>query len=178
VTLHLHRAPRTDLLADQLGDLLARPLEDPFATELVLVPARGVERWLSQRLSHRLGRRSDGSGALDGVCAGVEFRSPRSLVAELTGTVQDDPWAPDALAWPLLEVIDESLDGGGTARSPGTWATSTPVTRPSSGAGGGTPSPAASPPSSPRTPGSARSSSSTGSTAARPTGTAGRSTTT
>jgi exodeoxyribonuclease V gamma subunit len=36
VTLHLHRAPRTDLLADQLGDLLARPLEDPFATELVL----------------------------------------------------------------------------------------------------------------------------------------------
>ena len=56
MTLHLHRAPRTDLLADELGDLLARPLEDPFATELVLVPARGVERWLSQRLSHRLGR--------------------------------------------------------------------------------------------------------------------------
>ena len=106
MTLHLHRAPRTDLLADELGDLLARPLEDPFATELVLVPARGVERWLSQRLSHRLGR----GDALDGVCAGVEFRSPRSLVAELTGTTRDDPWAPDALAWPLLEVIDESLD--------------------------------------------------------------------
>ncbi len=106
MTLHLHRAPRTDLLADALGDLLARPLEDPFATELVLVPARGVERWLSQRLSHRLGR----GEAHDGVCAGVEFRSPRSLVAELTGTVHDDPWAPDALAWPLLEVIDESLD--------------------------------------------------------------------
>jgi exodeoxyribonuclease V gamma subunit len=109
VTLHLHRAPRTDLLADELGDLLARPLEDPFATELVLVPARGVERWLSQRLSHRLGRGSD-VGAFDGVCAGVDFRSPRSLVAELTGTVHDDPWAPDVLAWPLLEVIDESLD--------------------------------------------------------------------
>src|SRR6478736_6509036 len=30
--------------------------------------------------------------------------------APLTGTVHDDPWAPDALAWPLLEVIDESLD--------------------------------------------------------------------
>src|SRR6478736_5060054 len=46
----------------------------------------------------------------DGVGAGVEFRSPRSLVAELTGTVHDDPWSPDALAWPLLEVIDETLD--------------------------------------------------------------------
>jgi exodeoxyribonuclease V gamma subunit len=105
--LHLHRAPRTDLLADALGDLLSTPLDDPFATELVLVPARGVERWLSQRLSHRLGT----SGARgDGVCAGVEFRFPRSLVAELTGTRDEDPWAPDALAWPLLSVLDASMD--------------------------------------------------------------------
>ena len=88
MVLHLHRAPRTDLLADALGELLATPLEDPFATELVLVPARGVERWLSQRLSHRLGTAGAGSG--DGVCAGVEFRFPRSLIAELTGTRDDD----------------------------------------------------------------------------------------
>ncbi len=107
MALHLHRAPRTDLLADALGDLLATPLDDPFATELVLVPARGVERWLSQRLSHRLGT----SGARgDGVCAGVEFRFLRSLVAELTGTREEDPWAPDALTWPLLTVLDASLD--------------------------------------------------------------------
>jgi exodeoxyribonuclease V gamma subunit len=106
MVLHLHRAERTDLLADGLGGLLSQPLDDPFATELVLVPARGVERWLSQRLSHVLGR---GAGA-DGVCAGVEFRNPRSLIAEITGTADDDPWAPDAMVWPLLEVIDESLD--------------------------------------------------------------------
>ncbi|WP_372733775.1 exodeoxyribonuclease V subunit gamma [Nocardioides sp.] len=106
--LHLHRAPRTDLLAEALGDLLATPLADPFGTELVLVPARGVERWLSQRLSHRLG--ASGRGGGDGVCAGVEFRSPHSLVAELTGTTDADPWAPDALAWPVLEVLDSSLD--------------------------------------------------------------------
>ena len=55
MALHLHRAERTDLLADGLGALLADPLPDPFAEELVLVPARGVERWLSQRLSHVLG---------------------------------------------------------------------------------------------------------------------------
>ena len=105
--LHLHRAPRTDLLADALGELLSTPLGDPFATELVLVPARGVERWLSQRLSHRLGT-SEGRG--DGVCAGVEFRFPRSLVEELTGIRDEDPWAPDALAWPLLSVLDGCLD--------------------------------------------------------------------
>lgn len=106
MTLHLHRAARTDVLAAALGDLLARPLDDPFASELVLVPAKGVERWLSQRLSHRLGTGAGG----DGVCAGVQFRSPGSLIAELTGTTSDDPWAPDAMVWPLLEVIDQSLD--------------------------------------------------------------------
>jgi exonuclease V gamma subunit len=94
MALHLHRAERTDVLADGLGALLADPLPDPFAEELVLVPARGVERWLSQRLSHVLGSSHHG----DGVCAGVSFRSPGSLIAEITGTLDDDPWAPDAMS--------------------------------------------------------------------------------
>jgi exodeoxyribonuclease V gamma subunit len=106
MALHIHRAERTDLLADGLGALLSNPLPDPFAEELVLVPAKGVERWLSQRLSHILGR---GSGA-DGVCAGIAFRNPRSLIAEITDTADDDPWSPDAMVWPLIEVIDSSLD--------------------------------------------------------------------
>ena len=99
MSLILHRAPRADELVDGLAGLLSQPLPDPFAQELVLVPARGVERWLSQRLSHRLGH---GEGREDGVCAGVEFRSPASVVAELTGTREDDPWSPYALVWPLL----------------------------------------------------------------------------
>lgn len=102
--LHLHRAERTDVLAERLGALLAVPPADPFATDLVLVPARGVERWLSQRLSHLLG-----TGSGDGVCAGVAFRSPGSLIAEITGP-EDDPWSPEALTWPLLAVIDASCD--------------------------------------------------------------------
>ena len=127
MALHLHRADRTDLLADGLGGLLAAPLPDPFAEELVLVSARGMERWLSQRLSHVLGRgaadersreeqltdersREEPSARNDGVCAGVTFRHPQSLIAELTGTAGDDPWSPDAMVWPLLEVIDGCLD--------------------------------------------------------------------
>lgn len=116
MAFHIHRAERTDVLADGLGGLLATPPADPFAEDLVVVPARGVERWLSQRLSHVLGR---GSGD-DGVCAGVAFRSPGSLIAEITGTREgdprsraareDDPWSAEAMTWPLLEVIDASLD--------------------------------------------------------------------
>ena len=105
MALHLHRADRTDLLADGLGAMLATPPADPFTEDLVLVSARGTERWLSQRLSHVLGA---GRGQ-DGICAGVTFRHPRSLIAELTGTRDHDPWAPETMVWPLLAVIDECL---------------------------------------------------------------------
>ncbi|MCT7658301.1 exodeoxyribonuclease V subunit gamma [Mycobacterium deserti] len=112
MALHLHRAERTDLLADGLGALLSDPPPDPFAEELVIVPAKGVERWLSQRLSHILGR---GTGQ-DGVCAGITFRNPHSLIAHIigltTGADRDDPWSPDAMVWPLLEVIDQSCEEG------------------------------------------------------------------
>ena len=107
MALHLHRAPRTDQLADALGELLAVPLEDPFAEEVVVVPAKGVERWLTQRLSHRLGT---GPRGADGVCAGVRFLNPRSLVSLLLGRERDDPWDPERLVWPLLATIDDNLD--------------------------------------------------------------------
>ena len=107
MTLHLHRAPRTDQLADALGELLASPLDDPFAEEVVVVPAKGVERWLTQRLSHRLGVGSRGG---DGVCAGVRFLYPRSLVSLLLDRDRDDLWEPDQLVWPLLATIDDHLD--------------------------------------------------------------------
>lgn len=106
MSLVVHRAERTDRLADALGDLLAEPLADPFAQEVVVVPARGVERWLTQRLSHRLGAGPRGG---DGVCAGVRFLNPHTLVSMLLDRERDDPWDPDQLVWPLLEAIDAAL---------------------------------------------------------------------
>ena len=102
MALHVHRAERADRLAEALADVLATPPEEPFAPDVVAVPTRGVERWLAQRLAHRLG------AALgdDGVCARVEFPSPTELVARARGHADDDPWSPERLVWPLLEVID------------------------------------------------------------------------
>jgi exodeoxyribonuclease V gamma subunit len=73
MTLHIHRAERADTLAAALAELLSSPLADVFAQEVVSVPARGIERWLTQRMSHHLGRRS---GRSDGICAAVRFPSP------------------------------------------------------------------------------------------------------
>ncbi|WP_039797881.1 exodeoxyribonuclease V subunit gamma [Nocardia araoensis] len=108
--LHIHRAERADVLVPALAEVLAAPLEDPFAAEVVAVPAKGVERWLTQTLSGVLGA----GGAADGVCANIVFPSPAALVAEVlaaaTGVAQaEDPWAQERAVWTLLRVIDASL---------------------------------------------------------------------
>ena len=96
---------------DALGDLLADPPADPFAGEVVAVPTRGMERWLTQRLSARLGA---GEGREDGVSANVAFPSPARLAGEAVAAAsgidpQHDPWLTDRIVWPLLEVVEAAL---------------------------------------------------------------------
>jgi exodeoxyribonuclease V gamma subunit len=109
--LHVHRAERADGLVNALAALLAEPPADPFAPEVIAVPTRGMERWLTQRLSTGLGT---SPGRADGVCANVAFPSPRRLadeaVAVASGIEPDaDAWLPERLVWALLEVVDTSL---------------------------------------------------------------------
>lgn len=110
--LVVHRSQRADRLLEGLADVLAVPLPDPMATEVVAVPTRGVERWLSQRLSQILGAPSPDTG---GVCANVAFPFPGTLVGEVVATAcgvspETDPWHPRRCVWHLLDVIDESED--------------------------------------------------------------------
>src|SRR5918997_1027193 len=109
--LHVHRAERADGLVEALRAQLAEPPPDPFAREVVAVPTRGMERWLSQRMSDRLGA---SPGRADGVCANVEFPPPRRLVGDAVAQAsgidaETDPWLPERAVWPLLEVVDECL---------------------------------------------------------------------
>ncbi|WAC55651.1 exodeoxyribonuclease V subunit gamma [Gordonia sp. SL306] len=122
---HLHRAERTDALADALADLLRTPLTDPMAAEIVSVPAQGVERWLQQHLATRLGTSETGS---DGVAANIDFSSPAMLTDRAVGdalatvgtaharnrrrgrSTAGERWRPAALTWPVLRVLDEMID--------------------------------------------------------------------
>ena len=110
--LHVHRSERADALVEPLAAVLATPPDDPFAPELVAVPTKGVERWLAQRLSHRLGA---APGTEAGVCARVTFSSPGRLVGSVLAGVlgraaDDDPWRVEPLTWAVLATLDESLD--------------------------------------------------------------------
>jgi exodeoxyribonuclease V gamma subunit len=109
--LHIHRAERADGLVEALRALLADPPEDPFAREVIAVPTRGMERWLTQRLSAGLGV---SPGRSDGVCANVEFPTPRRLLGDAVGAASGidtdaDRWLPERSVWPLLEIVDECL---------------------------------------------------------------------
>ncbi|MFC8530371.1 exodeoxyribonuclease V subunit gamma [Nocardia sp. NPDC057227] len=110
--LHIHRAERADTLADALARQLATPPADPFAAEVVAVPAKGIERWLTQRLSGVLG--TSGPGAADGIAAAIRFPSPAALIAECLAAASgvaaaDDPWERDRVVWALLRVLDGVL---------------------------------------------------------------------
>src|SRR3954453_15686655 len=109
--LHVHRAERADGLVAALSGLLAKPPQDPLAREVVSVPTRGIERWLAQRMSHVL---APGPGGGDGVCANVEFPSPRRLAGDAVATAsgiaaEEDPWLPQRSVWGRLGVPDGCL---------------------------------------------------------------------
>lgn len=118
--LWVHRSSHPERLVAGLATELSAPLADPFLSEVVSVPTHGVERWLSQSLSTRLG-----TGALpaiggddsvgDGVCAGIDFIALHRLLGEVVEQAcgvdrATDPWRPSHAIWALLEIIDECAD--------------------------------------------------------------------
>ena len=67
------------------------------------MPTRGMERWLTQRLSLSLG-----------ICANVDFPFPRRLTGDAVAAAsgiepESDPWLPERMVWPLLDVVDGAL---------------------------------------------------------------------
>jgi exodeoxyribonuclease V gamma subunit len=103
----VHRAAHGAALAAGLAEVLRTPTADPFSQDVVAVPAKGVERWLAQRLSHVLGSGADGS---DGVCANVRFPSVTTLVDDALEPVTPADalaaWRPERLLWPLIDELD------------------------------------------------------------------------
>jgi exodeoxyribonuclease V gamma subunit len=87
---------RADLLVAALGDRLTGRT-DPFTADVVVVPTRGLERYLQQALAER-----------HGICANVAFPTTGEFLARIRR--QPHWWDPDRLAWPLLQTIDEQLD--------------------------------------------------------------------
>lgn len=105
MTLEVQVAARPELLIDRLVDRLAPPADDPFVTDLVVVPNAGMREWAATRLMDRLD-----------VLAGVEFVFPAELTRRTLGLpdAADDPWRPERMAWHVLALLAEGADLGAT----------------------------------------------------------------
>lgn len=125
--LHLHRAERTAGLAIGLAEILGTPLADPFTSEVVAVPAKGVERWLVRRSQADARRRSakvtkhaaltpgDPVQSLAGNPEEVGLRAavPAWGLPTLPGSTAR--WTP-VTAPPNLPAVTEALRDDGQAR--------------------------------------------------------------
>jgi exodeoxyribonuclease V gamma subunit len=107
--LHLHHADQLDPLLDGLADVLSVVPADPFAGDLVVVPAAGMHDAALVGLGKRLG--ASAPGAADGVVANVEFVFPGRFLARALGdhgsddVLASDPWRLPRLTWAVLDVL-------------------------------------------------------------------------
>ena len=96
----VHRATRTDALAEALAEQLSQPLPDadPFTPEVVSVVGPGIERWLAQTISRRTG-----------VSANIWFPHPSELATTVEQAIwpgQIDPrWRDGRIVWALLDIL-------------------------------------------------------------------------
>ncbi len=108
--LTVHRSETARGLVGGLAEVLADHPSDPLTGELIVVPTRGIERWLTQELSLI----SVGGRPAPGITANIDFRFPGSFFSYLATTVDDsdiDRWARRSLMWDVLAVLDDHLDG-------------------------------------------------------------------
>ncbi|HHH28987.1 MAG TPA: exodeoxyribonuclease V subunit gamma, partial [Polyangiaceae bacterium] len=98
--IRLYRSNRTELLADQLAQLLAAPVAGPLDAEWVVVQGRGMAVWLAMQLARR-----------HGVCAGLELVYPANLVRRLVEGLGTDraeraqAWDGERLTWSLMSAL-------------------------------------------------------------------------
>ena len=111
MVVQIHRSDSPDLLVDALCDVIEVPLDDPFATEIIAVPTRGIDRWLTERIASTFAERGIG----DGVSANIDFPFPYRLSSGILSQIPDtavsaEAWSRRAVMSHLERIIDEHSD--------------------------------------------------------------------
>ncbi|NTV03211.1 MAG: exodeoxyribonuclease V subunit gamma [Chlorobiaceae bacterium] len=100
MSLRLCTSNRMEALIDAFADLpVGQPLASAFASEVVLVQSRGMQRWISMQLAARLG-----------VWGGAEYPFPNAFVQQLFdrfGLSQPDSvkFSKEAMCWAVMRLL-------------------------------------------------------------------------
>ncbi len=100
----VYTSNRMEMLAAQLGQLLARPLQSTLTAEVVVVQSKGMQRWLAMELAKRYG-----------VWANCAYPFPNKFVWDifargLADTPGSDPFEPAKMLWRIMRLVDRLID--------------------------------------------------------------------
>ena len=102
--MQLFHSSKTEPLLVHLARRLEGPLDDPFATEIVVVPSGDMARYLKRELARSLGARNGN----DGIVSNVNFVYPRQLVNATadypTGPAHSE-WDSNNLVWSIVDTL-------------------------------------------------------------------------
>ena len=102
--MQLFHSPQTEPLLVHLANRLETPLDDPFTSEIVVVPSSDMARYLKRELARYLGARKGN----DGIVSNINFVYPRQLVnATLqnpTGS-KNSEWDSNGLIWSIIDTL-------------------------------------------------------------------------
>ena len=88
-----------DKLLPLLAERLSKPLDDPFAPDIVVVPGIGIADWIQEQLSLKFGPR--------GIVANTKFWLPNEFNAIVSASADHGVKKPDAsaLQWAIFEHL-------------------------------------------------------------------------
>jgi exodeoxyribonuclease V gamma subunit len=98
MSLFVHRSNRVESLVDELAGIVETPLTAPLASEVVVVPSQGFERWISMRLAERFG-----------IWGNPKFPFPRRFVLDAVDvaleSVPTGGWERGTLLWRVARIL-------------------------------------------------------------------------
>lgn len=95
-----------DKLLPLLAERLSKPLDDPFAPDIVVVPVIGIADWIQEQLSLQFGSR--------GIVANTKFWLPNEFNAIVSASADHGVKIPDSsvLQWIIFEYLSKkAVDG-------------------------------------------------------------------
>ncbi len=104
--LHLYSSNRMENLVAALANVVKVPLASLFATEVIMVQSKGMQRWLAMELARRIG-----------VWANCSYPFPNTVVwrlfcAAFPELPDDSHFSPDVMTWEILDLLPGFLERG------------------------------------------------------------------
>jgi len=103
---NVYTSNRLEKLFDRLANVVADPLSSPFASEVIIVQSKGMERWLSMQLA-----------SMFGAWANCRYPFPNRFMREMMKALLGEGGDPGFLdsettAWCVLQKIPELIEKG------------------------------------------------------------------